>query len=162
MRLVAKEVEFHADRKPEVYHALAQADYISILAITPDGRIPIVRQYRPAVEDFTYELPAGLVEPGETPLQTCSRELLEETGLIALRIVSLGTFYSDTGRMENSVHVFQVETSEPNPDFVQEEGLSVEFLTKDELRDYVKRGLFRHQLHLGVLATAAILGNWTL
>ncbi len=162
MRLVAKEVEFHPERTPETYHSLAQADYISILALTPSGRIAIVKQYRPAVEEFTYELPAGLVEPEEDPQQTCRRELLEETGLTALSTTSLGTFFVDTGRFENRVHVFQVEASDPDPDFICEEGITVEFLTKDELLDYIRRGLFKHQLHMGVLASAAIFGKWTL
>ena len=38
-----------------------------------------MRQYRPALEAFTWELPAGLVDPGEDPAETCRRELMEET-----------------------------------------------------------------------------------
>src|SRR5688572_5872550 len=101
IRLVAKEVQFVPGQDPEIYHSLAQADYISIFAITRGGLIPIVKQYRPAVEAFTFELPAGLVDPGEDPKQTCLRELKEETGLSAESVVLLGSYYSDTGRHEN-------------------------------------------------------------
>src|SRR5262245_58620115 len=65
--IIAREVEFAPDAPAEVYHAVAQADYISIVAVTPNGRIPIVRQYRPALEAFSWELPAGLVDAGEDP-----------------------------------------------------------------------------------------------
>ena len=41
------------------------AGLIAIVALTPDGRVPVVRQYRPALERFTWELPAGLVDHGE-------------------------------------------------------------------------------------------------
>jgi hypothetical protein len=45
IRLVRKDVEFSPDRKPETYHAISQADYISIFAVTRSGLIPIVKQY---------------------------------------------------------------------------------------------------------------------
>jgi ADP-ribose pyrophosphatase len=162
LRLVAKEVEFAPGQKPELYHALAPPDYVTIVALTRGGLIPVVKQYRPAVEAFTYELPAGLVDGGEDPRDTCRRELLEETGLTALSMVSVGECFTDTGRIENRVHVYQVDASDPDPSFVPEAGLAVEFLTRDALRDYVRRGLFKQQLHLGALASAAIVGTWTL
>jgi ADP-ribose pyrophosphatase len=60
VKLVERHVDF-GDGEIEVYHAIDQDDYIAILAVTPDGLIPVVRQYRPALERFTLELPAGLV-----------------------------------------------------------------------------------------------------
>jgi hypothetical protein len=67
MSIIAREVEFSRSEALQVYHAVAQADYISIVALTATGKIPIVRQYRPAIEAFAWELPAGLVDPGEDP-----------------------------------------------------------------------------------------------
>src|SRR5665647_350492 len=80
MHVIEREVEFSPGSPLELYHAVGQQDYIAIVALTPDGRIPIVRQYRPALEQFTWELPAGLVDKGEAAAETCRRELLEETG----------------------------------------------------------------------------------
>ena len=65
MDIIEREVEFAPNATVELYHAVGQQDYIAIVALTPDGRIPIVRQYRPALEQFTWELPAGLVDVGE-------------------------------------------------------------------------------------------------
>jgi ADP-ribose pyrophosphatase len=62
------------------YYSLRIADYVGILAITTDQRSLAVRQYRPAVERYTIEFPAGMGEAGETPLETAGGELLEETG----------------------------------------------------------------------------------
>src|SRR5579863_319077 len=103
MSIIAREVEFAEGRPVEIYHAVGQQDYIAIVARTPEGRIPIVRQYRPAVESFTWELPAGLVDRGEQPAQSARRELLEETGYAARSIVSLGTASPCTGRLSNRV-----------------------------------------------------------
>ena len=58
--LVAREVEFSPGATFEVYHSVETFDYVIVLAVTPDGRIPLVRQYRPAVESFTLELPAEI------------------------------------------------------------------------------------------------------
>jgi len=51
-----------------------------VLAITRDKTFVLVRQFRPAIEMFTLELPGGHVEEGETPEQSARKELLEETG----------------------------------------------------------------------------------
>src|SRR3977135_4558514 len=67
MSIIAREVEFSRGEKPQIYHAVEQADYISIVALTPGGKIPIVRQYRPALEAFSWELPAGLLGPRGKP-----------------------------------------------------------------------------------------------
>ena len=60
MSIVAREVEFARGEPPQTYHAVEQADYIAIVAVTRGGKIAIVRQYRPALEAFAWELPAGL------------------------------------------------------------------------------------------------------
>jgi 8-oxo-dGTP pyrophosphatase MutT (NUDIX family) len=90
MSIIAREVEFARGEPPQTYHAVEQADYIAIVALTRGGKIAIVRQYRPALEAFAWELPAGLVDPGEAPAECCRRELLEETGLTARAIHALG------------------------------------------------------------------------
>ena len=64
----------------EPYYSLRLPDYAAVVAITAEERIVIVRQFRPAVERYTLELPSGLIDPGETPAEAARRELLEETG----------------------------------------------------------------------------------
>lgn len=56
------------------------ADYVNVVALTQDDRTPTVRQYRPAIERFTLEFLAGLIDRGEEPAKTASGELAEVTG----------------------------------------------------------------------------------
>jgi ADP-ribose pyrophosphatase len=158
MDIIAREVEFSQSEPVQTYHAVGQQDYIAIVARTPDGRIPIVRQYRPAIEAFTWELPAGLVDRGEQPVECCRRELLEETGYPARAIHSLGAAAACTGRLSNHIHSFFVETGERNTDFTPESGVIAVTKTPTDLVALIKAGEFIQQMHLGALLLAELRG----
>ncbi len=79
--LMARTIMIPGREKPEQYHSLRQDDYVLVLAQTVDGKIPLVRQYRAALEEFTLEFPAGLRDGNEAPEETALRELIEEVGL---------------------------------------------------------------------------------
>jgi ADP-ribose pyrophosphatase len=159
MNVIERAVEFSPGAAPELYHAVAQQDYIAIVARTPEGLIPIVRQYRPALERFTWELPAGLVDKGEDPAETCRRELLEETGLVAEAIHPLGSMAACTVRMSNRVHSFYVRTGPRRRDASVEHGIEVRFATPAEIADLTAEGDFVLQLHLGALLLAGLQGQ---
>src|SRR5437764_659967 len=80
LELIEKEVQFSPDRSPQIYHCITQRAYVSIFAQTENRLIPIVQQYRPCVEEYTWEFPAGTLDDAETPEEAIRRELLEETG----------------------------------------------------------------------------------
>jgi ADP-ribose pyrophosphatase len=154
--IVAREVEFAPGEPPQIYHSVAQLDYLAIVALTPDGRFPIVRQYRPALEMFTWELPAGLAELGEDHREGCKRELLEETGYPTLAIHPLGSAAPCTGRLSNRIHSFFLQTGERIDDFAPEPGLSADLATPAELIAMIKSGEFIQQVHLGALLLAQL------
>jgi len=154
--IIAREVEFSPGEPTQLYHAVGQLDYLAIVALTPDGRFPIVRQYRPALEAFTWELPAGLAEPGEDPAEGCRREMLEETGYPTRIIHPLGTAAACTGRLSNRIHSYFLQTGERVENFVPEPGLSVELATPSELMAMIKSGEFIQQMHLGALLLAEL------
>lgn len=149
--VVQKDIEFAPGLPPERYHSLAAHDYVTVLARTPGGLIPIVRQYRPAVELATWELPSGLVDPGEEPMQAGCRELEEETGLKTRAVLPLGSYYTDTGRMQNRQYAFFVETDDPDPHFVPEPGMCVEYVSFEELKHEICCGALMPHLHISVV-----------
>jgi 8-oxo-dGTP pyrophosphatase MutT (NUDIX family) len=158
IEVIEREVEFKAGAKPELYHALGQQDYLAIVARTPDDRIPIVRQYRPALEAFTWELPAGLVDPGEPASVACARELKEETGLAARKVHALGDYAPCSARLSNRVHSFFVET-EGSIGTAGEPGIEVRLVSLPELARLIRSGEFTLQLHLGALLLAGMAGH---
>lgn len=62
------------------YYVLEYPDWVNVIAITKDGQFVMERQYRHAARKISLELPCGVMEEGETPLEAAQRELLEETG----------------------------------------------------------------------------------
>jgi ADP-ribose pyrophosphatase len=110
--LVSKRVEGYA----EPHYSIRAPDYVTVVAVTDQGRLLLVRQVRPAVDMTTLELPSGHVEPGETPLEAARRELLEETGHSAPTLELLGELRPDTGRLANRLWCFYAAGAVPSPD----------------------------------------------
>ena len=156
--LIERQVEFAPEGPVETYHAIGQSDYISIVALTPERMLPIVRQFRPALESFTWELPAGLVDSEEEPATACRRELAEETGFAARSVKLLGAASPCTGRLSNRIYSFFVETGARTADFSPESGISVKLVTPPELVRLIVAGEFISQLHLGTLMLADLQG----
>jgi 8-oxo-dGTP pyrophosphatase MutT (NUDIX family) len=157
VEIIERTVKLSADGAPQLYHAVVQRDYVAIVARTPDGKFPIVRQFRPALEKFTWELPAGTLEHGEPPEECCRRELLEETGYPARITHVLGSYAPCTARLSNTIHSFFVETGPRSGS--AEQGIEVRLVTPHELASLILSGEFVLQLHLGALLLAALRGH---
>lgn len=159
--LVEKTVIGGFDQPPQKYHSLKQADYVSLLAITEDGQVPLVRQYRPALESYTLELPGGLLESGEDPAKRAAEELYEETGYQTKEpLTLLATLDPDTGRLENRLWCFFATGVSVNnkSDWSPENGVEVLMRSWDELIQMVNSGEFRHALHIAIIGMAITKG----
>jgi ADP-ribose pyrophosphatase len=156
--IIERAVEFTEGAPAELYHAVCQHDYVAIVATLPDGRIPIVKQYRPALERFTWELPAGLVDPGEDAAACCRRELTEETGLVARAVYPLGCYAPCTARLSNRLHSFFVATDPALDNKPTERGIDLKLVTTEQLAKLITTGEFVLQLHIGALLLAGLHG----
>jgi ADP-ribose pyrophosphatase len=78
----------------------------AVVAVDDDGLVLLVRQPRPAVGHNLLELPAGLVDPGERPIDAARRELEEETGFTAQHLEPLVRFYTSPGFSTELIHIF--------------------------------------------------------
>ena len=85
---------------------IEHGDVVAIVAIDSEDVVLLVRQYRKAVEQALLEIPAGLIESGEDPLQCARRELMEETGFTAGKWDYLGGCYTSPGFCTEDMHVY--------------------------------------------------------
>lgn len=131
-----------------------ESDTVAIFAITEGARIILIRQYRYAIGDYIYELPAGLVDPGESIYEAAKRELKEETGL-SLHIYESefsGPFYSSAGLTDECCSiVFGIASGEIS-DKNTEESEEIEVIYAD--LDEIKRILLEEKV---CMKTALIL-----
>lgn len=88
------------------YYVLEYPDWVNIIAITEDGMVVLERQYRHGLGKTCYELPCGVIEEGETPLEAAKRELLEETGYAGGEWKQLMTLSPNPATSNNLAHSF--------------------------------------------------------
>lgn len=86
---------------------------VVLIPITPAGEVVLVRQYRPAIGRWAWELPAGSLKPGEDPAQAAGRECQEEIGLIPGSLEPLGGFYPTPGFCDEEMHYFRATGLRP-------------------------------------------------
>jgi ADP-ribose pyrophosphatase len=129
---------------------------VGIVPLLPDGRVVMIRQYRHAVGEVLWELPAGTLMPGEDPEACARRELIEETSYAAEEMTHLFSTYLTPGYCREMMHLYlarglrQVE-SQSEPD----ERIRVVALPLDEAVAMVERGEVKQAPAIcGLLAAA--------
>lgn len=84
-------------------------DWVNILALTPEQRLVLVKQFRFGIDGFSLEIPGGMMEAGEDPLTTATRELREETGFVGASARLLGSVHPNPAIQSNRCHFVLVE-----------------------------------------------------
>ena len=122
------------------YWVVEYPDWVNVIAITKDGQFVMERQYRHAVGMTCYELPCGVMEKGETPLQAAQRELMEETGYGNGEWKEIMTITPNPSSMSNFTHCFVAtgveKTGSQHLDATEE--LEVYLLTREEVLELLK------------------------
>ena len=114
---------------------------VVILSVTPEGKIPMIRQYRKAAGQVMFELPAGKLEKGEDPTDAALRELKEETGYTAGSIRRIAAFYPTVGYSEEILYVFfadDLTAGDTDPD--DNESIDIEEYSPEALYELIDSG----------------------
>ena len=98
---------------------------VAILPLDGD-RCKLVKQYRYAIDQYIFEAPAGTIEPGEDPLQTAYRELIEETGFAAQRMQAKGFIYTTPGYTDEKIFLFEARDLSPSWEYGKDEDEIIE------------------------------------
>ena len=78
----------------------------AMVPLLDDGRVVLIKQYRHAVGEFVWEIPAGTLEPEEAPMACARRELVEETGYEAANLEKLTEILPAPGYTDEHIHIF--------------------------------------------------------
>ncbi len=157
-QVIAKSLKDSQDGEP--YYSLETSDYVTIVALTPKKELLLVRQYRPAVERVTLELPSGTLSNGETPRSTARRELVEETGYEAKTIEYLGTLTPDTGRLCNKLWCYFAKNVTLKAGGKPEPGIQVLRLDQKKFFQMIAKSQFDHALNSAVILLALMKGKF--
>jgi 8-oxo-dGTP pyrophosphatase MutT (NUDIX family) len=127
--------------------------WVNVVAVTPDDRLVLVRQYRPGIGAVHWEIPAGVAEPNEDPERAARRELLEETGFGGGRWSMLSRLSANPALQNNITTTFLAEGVEPvaapTPDATED--LRVHLVNVNEALEIVDRGEMIQALHAAPL-----------
>ena len=133
---------------------LETADWVNVVAVTPEKKLLVVKQYRFGMGKTTTEIPAGLINPGEGHEQAAMRELKEETGCTSTKWKYLGWVEANPAFMNNLCHMWLaldvVKTSATDLDDGEE--ILVAELSLEEMRAEIAQGRMRNSLTLLALS----------
>ncbi|MCX7908072.1 MAG: NUDIX hydrolase [Ignavibacteria bacterium] len=130
---------------------LDSKDWVNIIPLTKDNKIVLVQQYRHGIDEITLEIPGGLIDQGETPLQAAKRECIEETGFYSEdNPIFLGKVRPNPAFLTNTCYTYLWKNVEKKfePKFDQNE--EVEIIIKDikELYYMIRDGKIHHSIVL--------------
>jgi 8-oxo-dGTP pyrophosphatase MutT (NUDIX family) len=134
-------------REHDVY-LLTGPDWVNVLAFTPAREVVLVQQYRHGSRQVMWEIPGGLMEPGEAPAAAGARELLEETGYAGDPAAALARIQPNPAFQTNTCHTVLIQNARlaqaPSPDAMED--LAVKLVPEEEFADMVADGRIANAL----------------
>ncbi|HLX63820.1 MAG TPA: NUDIX hydrolase [Planctomycetota bacterium] len=94
-------------------HTVRHPGAVAVVPFDRDGNILLIRQFRPAANEWLFEIPAGTLEKGEPPLACAKRELIEEVGVAAKKWKKLGAIFLAPGYSSELIHLFKAWEMSP-------------------------------------------------
>lgn len=147
------------DGKIRAREVVRHSGAVTVLPIVDDQHICLIKSWRVAVEETLIEIPAGTLEPGEDPADCARRELIEETGYRAGKIVPVQAFFLSPGILDEKMHLFMAQDLTPG-ETALEPGERIEnwVVTWDEAMELVRGGKIRDAKTLtGILLCRELL-----
>jgi ADP-ribose pyrophosphatase len=112
-----------------------------MMAVDPQSRILLVRQYRVPARAFLWELPAGKLDPGENPIEAAQRELGEETGYSASQWKELVTFFPSPGYIDEKMTLFlATDLTAGQAHNMEDERIAIRWFTREEVAEMIRTG----------------------
>jgi ADP-ribose pyrophosphatase len=148
---VTREIYRHPDRDREQdFFVINAPDWVNVIALTPDHQLVLVRQFRFGIDDFSLEIPGGVIDPGEDCIAAGLRELSEETGYVGGPVRLLGSVHPNPAMQNNRCHLVLVENARPEakPNWDPDEEIGIMTKPVDEVYTLAYRGDITHAMVL--------------
>jgi len=116
---------------------------VVLIPVPEPGRVILIKQFRYPVNRFLWELPAGSLDPGETPEQAARRECHEEIGLVPATIVRLGAYFPTPGYCDEEMLFFRLsglEKTDEQAHVDEDEDIEAKTFELREAREMIRRG----------------------
>ena len=128
-------------------------DWVNVLALTPDGRLVLVKQFRFGIDEFSLEIPGGMIETGEDPVVAGVRELREETGFAGKSARLLGSVHPNPAIQSNRCFFVLVEQAVAASELEWDADEEIEITSQpvDEVLALARSGGITHGLVLDAL-----------
>jgi 8-oxo-dGTP pyrophosphatase MutT (NUDIX family) len=151
-----QEIELPHGGSIDEFHLIEAPDWVAVLALTTENQVVFVDQYRHGAERVSRELPAGVIDVGETPEQAARRELLEETGFSAESFTLLVSVSTEPSRHTNRAHFFFASGARRvrEQEVDASENISVALMSPSEILPAIASGQIIHGVHIGPILLA--------
>lgn len=151
--LVARRLRHPKRGSESDFYVLKTRDWVNVLPVTADKKVPLVRQYRYGIEAMSWEIPGGIMDPGEDPVDAGLRELREETGYAAKSCRVLGSVAANPAIMNNRCHFVLADQAwlAGEQEWDEHEEIEVRLFDLDEVYAMAGRGEICHSLVVGAL-----------
>ena len=135
------------------YFIFEYPDWVNVVAVTTDGQLVLIRQYRHGIAGVHYELCAGVIDPGEDPLVAAQRELLEETGFGGGEWRLILTLSANPGTHNNLTYAFLALGVEPKQaqHLEKTEEITVHVVSPERAHEIINNGEMVQSLHVAPL-----------
>ncbi|MEX2463626.1 MAG: NUDIX hydrolase [Balneolaceae bacterium] len=135
------------------FFVLDAPEWINVIALTPENEILLVEQYRAGIDQSSLEIPGGIVDENEDPLDAAKRELAEETGFTSEYWTKIGKASSNPAILNNYIHLYFaidcIKTGQQEPDGTED--ILVHQIPLKDFFDLIKNGTVHHAIVLAAV-----------
>lgn len=152
---IEEHTHIHPDKNTSNnYIVLKAPDWANVIALTPERQLVVVRQFRFGTQELSWEIPGGIIDPGEDPVAAGLRELREETAYTAPSPKPLASIRPNPAFLSNTHHIVLAENATPDPrgtKWDHDEELEIKTIPLPEAYEWIRDGRIQHSLVIAAL-----------
>lgn len=139
--------------KEHDFFVIESRDWVNIVAVTEDDDIVFINQFRHGISGITLEIPGGIVDEGENPIETARRELLEETGYSSENFIEIGRVHPNPAIFNNICYTFLALSTKKvsEPTFEGTEDIENVLYPSSKIDKLIKKGEITHSIVINAL-----------